>query len=164
MIDKSSWGEGPWQHEPDGGAWITHADLLGCFIRHPRRGHLNGYVALPPDHPLTGKDVFHHAFEDIDVHGGVTFAGHINSDDVFVRKVLVDVDERLYWLGFDCHHFRDFAPGFAAEMNSLPPELKPLEDPRNYRPVAYVKREVESLARQLVQIHTGAKSRGAGWR
>ncbi len=37
-------------------------------------GTHNGYVAVPPEHPLYGKDMFDDAMEALDVHGGITLS------------------------------------------------------------------------------------------
>lgn len=52
-IDKSTWGEGPWQHEPDRAEW-EHAGLP-CLALRNRSGAWCGYAAVPPGHPLHGK-------------------------------------------------------------------------------------------------------------
>jgi hypothetical protein len=54
-LPKKAWGPGPWQHERDQYRWIH--DGLDCYIyRHSEvTGSLNGYVAVPPEHPWWGK-------------------------------------------------------------------------------------------------------------
>ncbi len=41
-------------------------------------GYANGYVAIPPEHPLFGK---HYDYLEVDVHGGLTFSSP--SSDIF---------------------------------------------------------------------------------
>lgn len=54
-IDKSTWADGPWHHEPDKRQWQDPATGLFCVIvRSPLGGNLCGYVGLPPDHPAYG--------------------------------------------------------------------------------------------------------------
>lgn len=48
--DKSTWGEGPWQHEPDR-LEFEHAGLP-CLIVRNHFGALCGYVGVSPGHPL----------------------------------------------------------------------------------------------------------------
>jgi hypothetical protein len=148
---REGWEAGPWDDEPNGGAWTTVAGLLGCFIRHPRNGHLNGYVAVTPGHPWYGKS-YDEVEDSLDVHGGITFAGSLTEPDrskPFFADVLIDVDERLWWFGFDCHHWNDYAPGRAAVDRKV--GIRPIETPDGYKPLAYVKAQVESLALQLAE-------------
>jgi hypothetical protein len=93
-----------------------------CLIIKHEYGHLCGYVGLPKEHKLYGKD-----YDDIyaDVHGGVTFAGE--------RRQQADT----WFVGFDCAHYGDLVPGL---MKS-----------GIYRDEAYVTEQCESLAKQLVQ-------------
>lgn len=51
--DKSTWGEGPWQTEPDRKEWRTATGLPGLIVRN-RSGALCGYVGVGPDHPWHG--------------------------------------------------------------------------------------------------------------
>lgn len=55
--DKSAWGPGPWQDEPDKRQWRDEATGLPCLIvRSPMGGNLCGYVGVPREHALHGKD------------------------------------------------------------------------------------------------------------
>ena len=49
-IDKSTWGDGPWQQEPDRAEW-RHADLPCLAVRN-NFGNWCGYAAVSPGHPL----------------------------------------------------------------------------------------------------------------
>lgn len=77
VYDKSDWGAGPWQDEPDRVEW-DHAGLPCLAARSPTGGNWCGYAAVPPGHPLHGQD---YNAVDVDVHGGLTYAdrcgGHI---------------------------------------------------------------------------------------
>ena len=53
-IDKSTWGDGPWQQEPDR-VEFRHPGLPCLLVRHPRLGVWCGYAAVPPGHALYGK-------------------------------------------------------------------------------------------------------------
>ena len=74
-----------------------HAGMQ-CALRHGVFGAPCGYVALPAGHRLHGKDTWT-ADGEVDVHGGVTFAGRHASDDL-----------GRYWVGFDMAHYHDFDP------------------------------------------------------
>ena len=52
-IDKATWGDGPWQTEPDRVEW-THAGLPCLALRNKTFGGWCGYAAVPPGHPLHG--------------------------------------------------------------------------------------------------------------
>ena len=69
--DKSAWGPGPWQEEPDKRQWQDEATGLPCLIVRNNGGALCGYVGVPKGHPDHGKD---YDAVDVDVHGGLTFA------------------------------------------------------------------------------------------
>lgn len=117
-----------WVDEPDRLEW-EHAGYKCLILRTPGAGHLCGYVGLPKEHPFYQVGYHDDGLDDIDVHGGLTFAGDR------------DADESLWWLGFDCGHAWDLSPGL---MEYRIPYLG-----EAYRNMKYVKAETESLARQL---------------
>lgn len=73
-------------------------------------GEANGYVAVPPEHPLHGK-----GYDDIygiEVHGGLTFSGRIDfttipMEDVTFISDTKDVPSDWWIFGFDTMHFGD---------------------------------------------------------
>ena len=78
-------------------------------------GYANGYVAVPPEHPLYGKD-YDTANEYISIHGGLTFAARVdeikhdgwrvNTEGINIAKF--DDLPKDYWIfGFDTMHFND---------------------------------------------------------
>jgi len=73
--DKSAWGGGPWDDEPDKVQWIDKETDLDCLIVRNRGGALCGYVGVPPSHPW-----FEKGYDDVDVsvHGGLTFSDTCN--------------------------------------------------------------------------------------
>lgn len=151
VIDKSTWGNGPWQNEPDKLNWKTEAGLPGMIVRNGS-GALCGYVAVAKGHPLF--EVAYNAGDDysaspegtLEVHGGITYsnkcAGHIchvpepgEPDDV-------------WWFGFDCAHSGDFCPSFGRMM----PGILQTRFHESYKDIAYVRAEVEKLAKQLAAM------------
>jgi hypothetical protein len=86
--DKSDWGEGPWQDEPDKRQWQDEATGLPCLVVRNRGGALCGYVGVPAGHPcfeVDYDDVYGTYNEDytertsgplpdLEVHGGLTFS------------------------------------------------------------------------------------------
>lgn len=76
-VDKSNWGQGPWQNEPDKVQWLDKATGLPCLIvRQPMSGHFCGYVGVPKGHPAFGKDD-----TDVSVHGGQNFSSKCQPHD-----------------------------------------------------------------------------------
>jgi hypothetical protein len=94
-VDKSAWGRGPWQQEPDKVQWQDEATGLPCLIVRAWSGALCGYVGVAEGHPLFGKDYsqcvqpqnhkahegdeeqWHHSCTPggiLSAHGGITFA------------------------------------------------------------------------------------------
>lgn len=154
-IDKSTWGPGPWQTEPDRVEW-EHAGLPCLMVRHPAHGHWCGYAAVPPGHPFHGKtcdDV------DVDAHGGLNYSHPCAGRVCHVPKP-GDPDD-VWWFGFDCGHFMDQQPGMEAYLRSLSTwkqnrldRLFDYDDPfkPSYKTLAYVQAEVNGLAEQLSQI------------
>ena len=97
-IDKTAWGDGPWQDEPDDEQY--QLDGYDCRIRRMEHtGHLNGYVRIPKEHPWFEQD---YGDLPLEVHGGLTFADHGWFDTP-------DRAAAEWWIGFDCHHLHDFA-------------------------------------------------------
>lgn len=108
-------------------------------------GHWCGYVAVPPGHPLHGKD---YDAVGADVHGGLTYANQCSGDICHVPAPGEPDD--VWWFGFDCAHCWDFRPGHAALMESVGIPTPDWDREEVYRDLAYVRAECESLAEQLV--------------
>lgn len=70
-VDKSEWGPGPWQDEPDKKQWRDAATGLPCLIVRGPSGSLCGYVGVEATHAYYGKE-----YDDVpvEVHWGLTFA------------------------------------------------------------------------------------------
>lgn len=136
-VNRTGWGPGPWDGEPDQRVWL-HAGLLCAALRRPL-GFWCGYVTVPEGHPHFGGEG-----ADIHVHGGITLAGQpawelfgglIGNDDLIRSR---------YWaLGFDCAHSGDLSPGLASLALRVP------RYGAVYRTLAYVTREVNAMANQL---------------
>ena len=142
-IDKTEWGPGPWQDEPDKVQWQDEATGLPCLaVRVPDTGHWCGYVGVSGGHPL-----FHVSYQDYDrvdvrVHGGLTFSdacSHGPEDRAICHVPEPGQSDDVWWFGFDCAHHMDFGPGMT------------IHGVRNgdYRTLAYVKEQCASLAAQL---------------
>jgi hypothetical protein len=85
-------------------------DDYRCVVVGQSMGHRCGYIGIPKGHSVYGKD---YDEIDIDVHGGLTYAG----DDNY------PVESDLWWIGFDCAHSGD---GKDFEL------IKELADTREY--------------------------------
>lgn len=175
-LDKSDWGDGPWQLEPDKAQWPDVETGLPCLIVRNTFGAWCGYVGVPPGHPLHGvkysdrvkvpESVRHPepgdnrigliaAFPDIqewleddgtldlelavNVHGGLTYSAPCQ--DVICHEPGEGEPDDVWWFGFDCGHYLDFAP----ELD----RLVRMSEPGTYRDRAYVEGEVTKLAHQL---------------
>lgn len=155
-IDKTAWGDGPWQSEPDKIHWIDPESDMDCLmVRHERSGHWCGYVGVTEGHPLFEKDYDEHYAMgiEIDVHGGLTFAEACSESEDPGRGIchvpLEGRPDHVWWFGFDCHHGGDLSPAGRAQARFRGESPPFFERDDVYRDRAYVEEEVRSLARQL---------------
>lgn len=147
VVDKTGWGDGPWMNEPDR-VDFHHAGFACLLLRNKRSGNWCGYVGVPSDHPDYGQDV------DYDVHGGITYANKCDGERICHVAAPEEADD-LWWLGFDCHHSWDFAPGHEAITRSLGLQS---DDGDVYRDVAYTRNQTEHLAEQLAEASRGSST------
>ncbi len=161
-IDKTGWGEGPWQQEPDKKQWVDKATGLDCLIvRQPNHGALCGYVGVPESHPLFGK---HHDDEEVrakleqGVHGGLTFADLCRPAEDPSKGICHVAEEgrpeKVWWLGFDCAHAFDLQPGRLDAMRKAGVTELACFEPfpgEIYRSLEYVEKEVTELAEQIAR-------------
>jgi hypothetical protein len=165
-IDKSTWGDGQWQDEPDKMQWVDEATDLDCLLVRNRMGALCGYVGVPPEHPWHGKDYGAKVIQGggewdgridgiIDVHGGLTYAASCDEGADEAKGIchvpLPGRSPEMWWFGFDCGHSFDIAPGYEArdrERGHAPLRF----GGESYRSVHYVRNECAKLAQQLVAI------------
>jgi hypothetical protein len=153
---RERWPSGPWDNEPDKVEWIDDATGLPCLVlRHHESGHLCGYVAVPPGHPLHGQDnprMFDDdgnenelpkpSTYDLSVHGGITYADTCEGD--VCHKPAPGEPDDVWWFGFDMAHAYDLTP------MRLMSGLRFGGD--EYRTIAYVKEECAKLAAQLAAM------------
>ncbi len=142
-IDKSGWGAGEWQNEPDRLDFI-HAGFACMALRHTRFGHWCGYVGVPREHPYYGKP---YDEPDVEFHGGLTYANRCNADICHVPEPGMPDD--VWWLGGDFAHCNDMSPGINAVLASLPGGTSRPHDWQVYRALPYVRSQIEGLAEQL---------------
>jgi hypothetical protein len=157
--DKSTWGPGPWQDEPDKVQWVDEDTGLDCLAVRNNFGAWCGYVGVTEPHPWFGKS-YHECLincdEDVcwehtpagrvDVHGGLTFSDYCQErtrKDRGICYVPLDGNpKRIYWFGFDCSHYGDLDP--APKITAFPGGV--------YRTLLYVKNECRSLADRLADV------------
>jgi hypothetical protein len=148
--DKTDWGPGPWQDEPDKRQWVDEATGLPCLIVRNDMGGLCGYVGVADGHPLFGKQ---YGDVDIEVHGGLTFSDFCDEQaeecSAICHVVEPGENDRVWWLGFDCSHTWDLSPAAAARDRAR--GWRPIGR-ETYRDIAYVQAECASLARQLATL------------
>lgn len=167
--DKSEWGAGPWQDEPDKRQWTDEATGLPCLMVRGPVGALCGYVGVLPDHPAYGLNYDHWRYgEDgeqaeltpveaainaLEAHGGLTFAhgcGHGDDPSTGICHVPAPGQpDHVWWFGFDCAHAGDYAPGVDHRRTGYIGSPTGWGGVIAYRDQAYVEGEVRSLAAQL---------------
>lgn len=138
-VDRSRWGSGPWDTEPDRVEFRAHG--LPALMVRARAGHWCGYVGVPKGHPWHGEaNYFWDRKDGPDVHGGVTYgdkcAGHI------CHVPAPGEPDDVWWIGFDCAHSGDLSPADNAHSR------RALREWETYKPESYVRAEVERLAQQ----------------
>lgn len=164
-LDRTEWGPGPWDGEPDKISWTDEVTDLPCIMVRNDMGNWCGYVAVEPGHPAHGKD---YEDVDVDVHGGLTFSASCNETGAIERSVC-HVPEPgkpgdVWWLGFDTAHAWDVIPfmvGYSQEhglsYRSATGDLpkRPGWPATTYKDAGYVRRECERLAAQLIKLGGG---------
>lgn len=169
-VDKSTWGDGPWHDEPDKLQWKDETTGYPCLIVRNPVGALCGYVGVSDTHPFfehhywSGFDEPDTPIDNIQVHGGLTFADHCQEGDEC--ETICHIPEpgesdHVWWFGFDCAHCGDLSPMIEARDRKRYEETKdPLWLPITtlgieYRTLDYVKEQVRSLAAQLKSLEGG---------
>lgn len=144
-VDRTGWESGEWDTEPDR-VDFKHAGFA-CFLLRNTGGAWCGYVGVPKGHPSYEQD---YNEVGVDVHGGLTYGAKCDGHHICHVPAPGEPDD-LFWLGFDCNHCWDRAPGFRARERAL--GMPMLRDDRQseYRTMAYARGEVERLADQLAE-------------
>ena len=129
-----------WENEPNRVGYVE-SGVKALILRNPEIGILCGYIALPLKHPLAGKN-----YDDIpiQVHGGLTFGDKGDGSRY---------EKGYYWYGFDCGHFRDFAPKIVELLETMGgSDTNHWYENTTYRNVEYVKEEIKCIVKQLWRI------------
>lgn len=154
-VDKTDWGPGEWQSEPDKVQWKDEETSYPCLAKRGPGGHWCGYVGVPPGHPAHGldydavRDLFPGWGEDgyLEVHGGLTYAGECQKgpEETSICHIPDPGEpDNVWWLGFDCAHSGDLVPKYGGEFRAAHGE--------SYKPLTYVRAETARLARQLLSM------------
>lgn len=166
--DRTGWGPGPWDGEPDKVVWIDPETGLDCMARRGGGGSWCGYVGVKAAHPWHGKGYstcladpcdnefcYEHSPESIiDVHGGLTFSGACHDDGNPESDICHISPEPVWWFGFDCAHAHDLRPREMVYRNmvgSTWPE-PPAGYEEIYKPLPYVVAETTRLAEQIAAV------------
>jgi len=147
--DKSTWGDGEWQHEPDKEQFTDEATGLPCLIKRNQSGALCGYVGVAEGHPWFGKG---YDEVDADVHGGLTYADFCQEgpeEQTICHVPGPGEPDRVWWLGFDCAHGWDLSPAAAARERDI--GLPHYISDQTYKHVAYVKAQCSGLAAEAAE-------------
>jgi hypothetical protein len=140
--DKSTWGDGPWQTEPDRVEWIFHG--VPCLmIRHASWGSWNGYAGVEPGHKWHGKD---RAETECNAHGGITYCGPV--DEYLQMLSKPRSFKNVWWIGFDTGHAFDLMPGMRASLSIIGMESLHIGD--IYRDLPYVTACTNAIALQII--------------
>jgi hypothetical protein len=181
-IEKSEWGPGSWQEEPDELDWVDEATGYKCLIKRHWTGCLNGYVGLSEGHPMYGKRYGDRIPLDdapslplnADSLGGIPLLLELMHDELHGADGLAaidvvfqvhgsvtftdfweDQDNGLWYFGFDTGHCDDYQPGLIASTEKALGYTSPLRQYGTYRDLAYVQAECRSLAKQLKELEHG---------
>lgn len=141
-VDKTGWGDGPWQRGPDKIQWQDKATGYPCLIVRGPSGALCGYVGTHVRHPAYGK---HYNDVDVEVHGGLTFSDFCREgkDESVGICHVAPGEDKVWWLGFDCAHYNDVSPKYNSEFRGV------TFGSGSYKNLRYVRKEVTDLAKQL---------------
>jgi hypothetical protein len=155
--DKTTWGDGPWQSEPDKKQWQDAETGLPCLIVRNTSvtGSLCGYVGVSKDHPAYEQHYDADPVSDVSVHGGLTFASgcsHGNPETGICHIPGDGEPDDVWWFGFDCAHAWDRAPAMDATLREIGSPNPHPEDV--YRDWSYVEAEVADQAKQLKAMET----------
>jgi hypothetical protein len=118
--------------------------------RVTRSGHWCGYVAVPPGHPCHGCGYDAAVVEEVEVHGGLTYAARCSGTICHVPKPGTSDD--VWWFGFDCAHVLDLVPAHRALDRFLDRTRPDRISHDVYRDQAYVEAETRRLAEQLADV------------
>lgn len=127
---------GPWSSEPDGPVfWVDETTGYECAAARNGSYVWCGYVrSTAPQGQSASYDNL-----DVHVHGGLTYGGTRFPE------------HGGFWYGFDCAHSGDYIPSMHKYYDRIDRRKDTVIS--QYRTLEFVKKECESVARQLKAIH-----------
>lgn len=139
LRDRSKWGSGPWDNEPDRIAFVDKETGYHCLMLRNHGGAWCGYVAIPKTHRAAINSGLNYGDYAVDAHGGLTYADHCTGDPNkgICHAVPHGEEDAVIWLGFDTAHLGDLAPGYDYSWQGT------------YRDEPYVRNQVLWLAKQI---------------
>lgn len=140
-----------WESEPNR-VEFKHAGL-DCLINRNHSGAWCGYVAVPKGHPWfekTYSDLYQLGIAPA-VHGGLTYSEHCQGQ--ICHKT--ESEDEAWWLGFDCNHAFDFAPGVSNAFRQFSDLFDGMTGHQVYRNILYVTAETQKLAEQIAELEKG---------
>jgi hypothetical protein len=152
VYDRSAWGPGPWQDEPDKEQWTDSATRLACLIVRSYLGSWCGYVGVPEGHPWHGQPASVINRDVRGIYGDITHADACQRERPEGMAVChvpeAGEPESLWWAGFHCAHGWDYMPALAEADSLLPAHLhvRKFMDPATYRDAGYVRALCARLA------------------
>jgi hypothetical protein len=144
--DKSTWGPGPWQDEPDKIQFTDERTGLPCLIRRSRHGSLCGYVGVSEGHPW-----FERGDMEVVVHDEISYAAFCQEGDE--AETICHVPgpgepDRVWCLGFSCGGSWDVRPAMDAR-DRIKYGWEPIRsEGDSYKDIAYVKDQCALLSVQ----------------
>jgi hypothetical protein len=155
-VDKSSWGDGEWQNEPDKVQWRDERTGLPCIVRRqPRLGFLCGYVGVPEGHPLYGRECYlPEVVHDYEINYANACQDGPEAESICHIPEPGEPDH-IWWFGFDCAQGMGHAPGLAArDLATFPEWGGEMKDAlangwEVYRTLGHVEEQCAVLAVQL---------------
>jgi hypothetical protein len=154
-VDKSTWGPGPWQDEPDKLQFEDPDTGLPCLIVRSPSGALCGYVGVTEGHPFYGVDYSDLPPIDLPVRGGVTFSDFCQEgaeEHGICHRPSKGEPDRVWWLGFDFAHGGDCCPAMNAKIRYAMSHYRCGE---RYWTVKEVAEECRDLAAVLKALEAG---------
>jgi hypothetical protein len=170
-VDKSEWGGGPWDDEPDKVQYQDEVTGMPCLIVRGPLDVLCGYVGVDENHPWHGKE---YSDDDVcvDVHGGLTFSESCQEipEGVSIAEEMkgnppeaVGIchipgpgePDNVWWFGFDTGHHTDLTPTMNKSMREWREQYN-IEYKsglgQTYKTIDYVKEQIQMLAIQLLAV------------
>jgi len=127
--------------EKEGNEYYFKELSYPCYLwRHQINKTWCGYVQVPKDSFLFKKDYNNEIFNNVDVHGGLTYSDDLNNDN-------------NWWFGFDTAHFGDWAYFKILIWGSIGKKNgRYMHKGDVYRDKEYCINECKSLVKQLIVL------------